>query len=231
MPKFFTSLLFFVSIAFLIVLGLAISLQSVFGINIGNVLNLQGFKITNVGTPTLAGDAATKGFVDSVAAALQTRVSGTCPAGQGIRVVNTDGTVACETVASSDVIFEKFGVFTFGTYVPADGLWHDFAPFTIPANSAGWAGSYFGVWSYCVGCSTLLGMKVVCDGVDEYTLSFNTGPLSCVSGQGGRIDYHSATIPGTGSVRNCVHRWQAGIAFSGPQVTLDGRIYTARLAP
>ncbi len=85
----------FIVFIFVVTLVLTVGLQDVFGINIGNVLNLQGFKITNVGTPTLAGDAATKGFVDSVAAALQTRVSGTCPVGQIIRVINADGSVTC----------------------------------------------------------------------------------------------------------------------------------------
>lgn len=58
MPKPPTTI-FFIAITFLITLGLAISLQGVFGINIGSVLNLQGNKITNVGAPTAAGDVAT----------------------------------------------------------------------------------------------------------------------------------------------------------------------------
>ncbi|MBI1888423.1 MAG: hypothetical protein HYS15_00595 [Candidatus Spechtbacteria bacterium] len=78
--------------------GLAISLQGVFGINIGNILNLQGNKITNVGTPTVAGDAATKGLLDSTFNTInfQAKITGSCAVGKVIRVINQDGTVICE---------------------------------------------------------------------------------------------------------------------------------------
>ena len=56
----------FIVFAVIITLGFAVSLQGVFGVNIGSVLNLQGLKITNVGTPVNPGDAATKSYVDSV---------------------------------------------------------------------------------------------------------------------------------------------------------------------
>jgi len=82
--------------AIIVTLGLAISLQEVFGINIGSVLNLQGQKIINVGAPTVAGDAATWDFVNSVAGTLQTRVTGACGAGQVIYTVNPDGSVLCQ---------------------------------------------------------------------------------------------------------------------------------------
>ncbi len=59
----------FIVFAVIITLGLAISLQGVFGLNIAGILagplNLGTNKITNLGTPTLAGDATTKGYVDS----------------------------------------------------------------------------------------------------------------------------------------------------------------------
>ena len=102
--------LFLVVLTLLTTLGLAISLQGVLGINIGSVLNLGGNRITNLGTPLPGNpsDAATKGFVDSAASVLQTRVSGSCPLGQGIRTVNVDGTVACESAGagllSTDIV-------------------------------------------------------------------------------------------------------------------------------
>ena len=90
--------IFLVVLTFLTTLGLAISLQEVLGINIGSVLNLGGNKITNLGTPTAAGDAATRGYVDTVlnTTAFQARITGSCVPGQIIRVVNGDGTVACQ---------------------------------------------------------------------------------------------------------------------------------------
>ena len=93
-PKITTLLL----LTFLITLGLAISLQGVLGVNIGSVLNMQNLKIINLGTPTAAGDAATKGFVDSVlnTTVYQARITGSCASGQIIRVVNGDGTVICQ---------------------------------------------------------------------------------------------------------------------------------------
>jgi len=69
MPK--TPFLFFIIIgAFLTAFGLAISLQEVFGINIGSDLNfaLTGKKITGLPVPVASSDAATRGFVDSATA-------------------------------------------------------------------------------------------------------------------------------------------------------------------
>jgi len=58
------------ALVFFITLGLAVSLQEVFGINIAGVLtgplNLGNNKITNLGPPTAAGDAATWDFVNSM---------------------------------------------------------------------------------------------------------------------------------------------------------------------
>ena len=65
------------------------------GASFGGILNLLGNKIINVGLPTSAGDVATKGFVDSQTSNLQKRITGSCPAGQIIRVINSDGTVEC----------------------------------------------------------------------------------------------------------------------------------------
>lgn len=69
----FTPPIIFITGVF-ITLGLAISLQGVFGLNIAGVLtgplNLGGNKITNVGAPTAVGDAATKGFVDTAVSPL-----------------------------------------------------------------------------------------------------------------------------------------------------------------
>ena len=72
MPKSFRTI-FFVTLAVIITLGLAISLQSVFGLNIAGTLagplNLGGNRITNLGVPLPgnSSDAATKGYVDSAA--------------------------------------------------------------------------------------------------------------------------------------------------------------------
>ncbi len=66
------------------------------GATFGGTLNLQGNKIINVGAPSLAGDVATKGFVDNQTSGLQKKVSGSCPSGQIIRVINADGSVSCE---------------------------------------------------------------------------------------------------------------------------------------
>ena len=63
----------------------------------GDILNLQGNRITNVAAPVSSDDAATRGFVDSATSGLQQRVTGSCPdAGRIIRVINADGSVACE---------------------------------------------------------------------------------------------------------------------------------------
>ena len=58
------------ALVFFATLGLAISLQEVFGINIGSDLNfaLTGKKITGLPVPVASSDAATKGYVDSVIA-------------------------------------------------------------------------------------------------------------------------------------------------------------------
>lgn len=86
----------------LVAFGLAIALQGVFGLNIAGTLtgplNLGGNKITNVGAPTAVGDAATKGLIDSTfsTTSFQARVTGSCPLGKVIRVINEDGTVICE---------------------------------------------------------------------------------------------------------------------------------------
>lgn len=66
------------------------------GATLGGILNLQGNRISNVGSPSVSGDVATKGFVDSQTSNLQTRISGSCPAGKVIRAVNPDGSVVCE---------------------------------------------------------------------------------------------------------------------------------------
>lgn len=62
--------LLFIAITFLITFGLAISLRGVLGLNIVGTLtgplNLGENKIEHVGSPTAVGDAATKGFVDSL---------------------------------------------------------------------------------------------------------------------------------------------------------------------
>jgi hypothetical protein len=50
-------------------------------------LSMAGFKLTNVGTPTSTGDAANKGYVDSVAQGLDTKAS-------VIAATTTDGTLA-----------------------------------------------------------------------------------------------------------------------------------------
>ena len=62
---------------------------------IGGTLDLKGNRISNVALPSVSGDVATKGFIDSETSNLQTRVSGSCPGGV-IRVINPDGSVACE---------------------------------------------------------------------------------------------------------------------------------------
>ena len=78
------------------------------GTTLGGILNLQGNKITNVGSPSAAGDAATKGFVDSETSGLQTRVTGSCPVGQGVRAIAAGGSVTCQTIPeglrSGDVV-------------------------------------------------------------------------------------------------------------------------------
>lgn len=66
------------------------------GVTLGGILNLQNNKIVNVGSPSLAGDVATKGFVDSTISGFQNRITGSCPTGKIIRVVNQDGSVLCE---------------------------------------------------------------------------------------------------------------------------------------
>ena len=55
------------ALVFFATLGLAISLQEVFGINIGSDLNfaLTGKKITGLPVPVASSDAATKGYADS----------------------------------------------------------------------------------------------------------------------------------------------------------------------
>ena len=65
----FQTTILFVTLTFLITLGLAVSLQEVFGINIGSDLNfaLTGKKITGLPVPVASSDAATRGYVDSVA--------------------------------------------------------------------------------------------------------------------------------------------------------------------
>jgi len=68
------------------------------GATFGGALNLQGNRITNVGSPSGAGDVATKGFVDNQTSGLQKKVSGSCPTGQGVRSIGSDGSVTCENV-------------------------------------------------------------------------------------------------------------------------------------
>jgi hypothetical protein len=124
--------------------------------------------------------------------------------------------------AGSSAIFERWDA-SFsdpnGNGIPADGLWHDIgAPFTIPANSGGWAGSYFGTYWSCNGCTYLAGLKVACDGADVYSISF----------RGGIINYHSPLIPGTGSARSCTHRSLAGNKPGwGPSLNVSGIIDSA----
>ena len=92
-PKITTLLL----LTFLTTLGLAISLQGVFGIGIGSNLDFGGIRrIIGLPTPTGAGDAATWDFVNTVASGKQNTIIGSCPIGQIIRVVNGNGTVACQ---------------------------------------------------------------------------------------------------------------------------------------
>ena len=89
--------IFLVVFTSLITLGLAISLQSVFGIGIGSNLDFGGIRrIIGLPIPIGTGDAATWDFVNTVASGKQNTITGSCPIGQIIRVVNADGTVACQ---------------------------------------------------------------------------------------------------------------------------------------
>ena len=74
MPKLPTTIptgTFLIAVTFFITLGLAVSLQGVFGLNITGILtgplNLGTNKIINVGAPTGPGDVATWDFVNSAA--------------------------------------------------------------------------------------------------------------------------------------------------------------------
>ena len=203
-------------LTFLITLGLAISLQSVFGINIGSSLNFSpaGNKITNVGPPVGAGDAATWDFVNTVASGKQNTITGSCPIGQGIRVVAANGTVTCESASGTAVLDEWNN--SYGTFNTGFGGLGDHRLFTVPAGSGGVACSYFGGWSYCNGCSTLSFVTLVCS-TGSYSVPLFPGTV-----QDGRIQGHSPVFPGSASQINCTLSvvpqgvtWQPTVGING----------------
>jgi len=64
---------------------------------ISGILDMATHRITNLDEPVEDSDAVTKGYVSAALSSYQLRVSGTCPSGSSIRVINADGTVVCET--------------------------------------------------------------------------------------------------------------------------------------